>query len=86
MYINLEITISQIAKSNYKSTKQYVTKHISINQLANRITKLVKQKKQDYKKTINKKRVKQSININIKVFKQIDSKLIYIAIDIITKK
>ena len=86
MYVNLKAIISQIAKSNYKSTKQYITKYISINQSTSRIAKLIKQKKGNYKKIVNKKQVKRSIIINVKVFKRIDSKLTYTTIDIITKK
>lgn len=63
-----------------------MSKYIFINQLVACIAKLVKQKKQNYKKIVNKKRVKQLITINIKVFCRINSKLIYKTINKITKK
>jgi len=85
-YVNLEAQISQTTKSSHLLTKKFVSKYISIDQLVDRITKLIEQKERDYKKTINKKRIKRSIIINVKVFYQINSRITYKAIDIITKK
>ncbi len=76
----------QTAESLHNLTKKSLTKYISIDQLVDRIIELVKQKERDYKKTVNKKQVKQSIIINARVFRQIDSRISYKAIDKITNK
>ncbi len=69
MYVNLEAQISQTTESSHRSTKNFVSKYMSIEQLAICIAKLIEQKEQDYIKIVNKKKVKRSITINARIFR-----------------